>query len=255
MRTDLHVHTHFSFDSQADIQRACRQAVQAGLTHIGFNDHFDLDPSSKEKGYDQSAFFDEIKAAQDAFAGRLRILAGVEFSEPHLYPKEYEQTLSQPYDYVIGAVHYIDGMDPYFTEKMAYPLPKMYERYWEEMERMVETGGFQIVAHLDYPKRYYNACLFEDQTVLRILQKACDKGMALEINTSPFRKEEAEPMPGSRLLELYAKAGGYHITLGSDAHEPEQVGTGIERGLALGSSYGFQPCWFENKKLKTGVWG
>ena len=62
-------------------------------------------------------------------------------------------------------------------------------------------------------------------------------------------------MPGSRLLELYAKAGGYHITLGSDAHEPEQVGTGIERGLALGSSYGFQPCWFENKKLKTGVWG
>ena len=63
MRTDLHVHTHFSFDSQTDIQRACRQAVQAGLTHIGFNDHFDLDPSSKEKGYDQSAFFDEIKAA------------------------------------------------------------------------------------------------------------------------------------------------------------------------------------------------
>ena len=107
MWTDLHVHTHFSFDSQTDIQRACRQAVQAGLTHIGFNDHFDLDPSSKEKGYDQSAFFDEIKAAQDAFAGRLRILAGVEFSEPHLYPKEYEQTLSQPYDYVIGAVHYI----------------------------------------------------------------------------------------------------------------------------------------------------
>ena len=162
MRTDLHVHTHFSFDSQADIQRACRQAVQAGLTHIGFNDHFDLDPSSKEKGYDQSAFFDEIKAAQDAFAGRLRILAGVEFSEPHLYPKEYEQTLSQPYDYVIGAVHYIDGMDPYFTEKMAYPLPKMYERYWEEMERMVETGGFQIIAHLDYPKRYYNASHFAE---------------------------------------------------------------------------------------------
>ena len=50
MWTDLHVHTHFSFDSQTDIQRACRQAVQAGLTHIGFNDHFDLDPSSKEKG-------------------------------------------------------------------------------------------------------------------------------------------------------------------------------------------------------------
>ena len=144
---------------------------------------------------------------------------------------------------------------PYFTEKRTSPLPKMYERYWEEMERMVETGGFQIIAHLDYPKRYYNACLFEDQTVLRILQKACDKGMALEINTSPFRKEETEPMPGSRLLELYAKAGGYHITLGSDAHEPEQVGTGIERGLAFGSSYGFQPCWFENKKLKTGVWG
>ena len=82
------------------------------------------------------------------------------FPEPHLYPKEYEQTLSQPYDYVIGAVHYIDGMDPYFTEKMTYPLPKMYERYWEEMERMVETGGFQIIAHLDYPSAITTlACL------------------------------------------------------------------------------------------------
>ena len=77
MRTDLHVHTHFSFDSQADIQQACRQAVQAGITHIGFNDHFDLDPSCKEKGYDQAAFFDEIKAAQDAFAGSRRSFAGV----------------------------------------------------------------------------------------------------------------------------------------------------------------------------------
>lgn len=255
MRTDLHVHSHFSFDSDMNIQQACRQAVQAGLTHIGFNDHYDMDPSCESCGYDQNAFFDEIKAAQDKFAGRLTVLAGIEFSEPHLYPKEYEQVLSQPYDYVIGGIHYIDGMDPYFTEKMTYPLPKMYERYWEEMEKMVETGGFQIVAHLDYPKRYYDACLFEDQTIFRILQKISDKGLVLEINTSPLRKGEPEPMPSNRMLDLYAKVGGYHITLGSDAHEPDQVGTGIERGLEIGKTHGLQPCYFQGRKLMTGAWG
>lgn len=255
MRTDLHVHSHFSFDSQTEMQAACRQAVQAGLTHIGFTDHYDLDPSCEEGIYDPEAFFEEIKAVQDKFAGRLAILAGIEFSEPHLYPKEYEKIRTLPYDYIIGAIHYIDGMDPYFTEKMTYPLPKMYERYWEEMERMVETGGFQIIAHLDYPKRYFNACLAEDQTMLRIFQKACDRGLALEINTSPFRKGETEPMPVERMLELYTKAGGYHITLGSDAHEPEQAGSGIERGRDIAKKLGLQPCIFEKRKLITQPWG
>lgn len=255
MRTDMHVHTHFSFDSNADMQQACRQAVQAGLTHIGFTDHFDLDPSCENGTYDPSAFFDEIKAAQDKFAGRLTILAGIEFSEPHLYPKAYEKVQSLPYDYIIGAIHYIDGMDPYFTEKMTYPLPKMYERYWEEMERMVETGGFQIIAHLDYPKRYFNACLSDDQMLLRIFQKACDKGLALEVNTSPFRKGEKEPMPSLRMLELYTKAGGYHITLGSDAHTPEQVGSHIDQGRELGKQLGLQPCAFQNRKPVVQPWG
>lgn len=255
MRTDLHVHTHFSFDSNAELQKACRRAVQAGLTHIGFTDHFDLDPGCENGTYDPDAFFDEIKAAQDRFAGRLTILAGVEFSEPHLYPREYEQALSRPYDYLIGAIHYIDGMDPYFTDQMRYPLPRMYERYWEEMERMVETGGFQILAHMDYPKRYYDACLSDDQTLLRILQKACDKGLVVEINTSPLRKGEAEAMPSDRMLDLYAKAGGYHVALGSDAHEPEHVGADIDRGREIGKRFGLQPCCFQDRKLVTGPWG
>ncbi len=33
---------------------------------------------------------------------------------------------------------------------MTYSTEKCFQRYWEEMERAVETGGFQVLSHMDF---------------------------------------------------------------------------------------------------------
>ncbi len=47
--------------------------------------------------------------------------------------------------------------------------------------------------------------------------------MAIEINTSGYRKELDEPYPALNFLPLIEEIG-LPVTFGSDAHTPEQVG-------------------------------
>ena len=51
-----------------------------------------------------------------------------------------------------------------------------------------------------------------------------DKNMVIEINTSSLRKGHNETMPGKELLEIYKECGGIYVTVGSDAHEIEDIG-------------------------------
>jgi histidinol-phosphatase (PHP family) len=40
-------------------------------------------------------------------------------------------------------------------------------------------------------------------------------------------------MPDLDILHIYARQGGQKITLGSDAHAPEDIGAGFEYALSL----------------------
>ena len=46
-------------------------------------------------------------------------------------------------------------------------------------------------------------------------------------------------MPGIRCLKLYKELGGAVITVGSDAHLPEDVGSGFIEALGLVKKAGF----------------
>ena len=49
----------------------------------------------------------------------------------------------------------------------------------------------------------------------------------MEINTSGIRQEAGESMPPLRTVKLFAELGGTVITVGSDAHKPEDVAAGF----------------------------
>ena len=62
-----------------------------------------------------------------------------------------------------------------------------------------------------------------------IFQKAAETGHALELNTERG-KTIADWKP---VLELFRARGGELVTLGSDAHSPKDVGSGIAQAQAL----------------------
>lgn len=237
------------------MRACCEKAVDRGLTHICFTEHLEHNPHDGGTGYyRQDAYFVQLAEMRAAFKEKLTILSGVEFAEPHLYPAAFARTLAQGYDLVLGSVHWIDDMAPYEPERMTYSVEKMFERYWAEMERTIERGGFQVLSHMDFPKRYAKQCVYEEAVIFRLLQKAVQRGIVLEINASTFRQGLDEPMPNEAFVALYRRAGGALVSIGSDSHYPEHVGADVDRAAALADAYGLRPCIFQQGRAVPCAW-
>ncbi len=234
---DMHIHSRFSVDGKDDMMTMCRAAVERGMRHICFAEHFDMNPRDHGFGYFAFDRFSEaIDAARDEFGGTISILKGLEFSEPHLYPKEFEAMLKKDFDVILGAVHWLGqfligqkGLEGNFGQE------EIFEKYYTEVLKATRFGGFDILAHLDLPKRYVKTSYSELDLVDEILFGLDGSGILLEINTSPLRKGLNECSPDKDLLERYVKHGGRRVCFGSDAHSAAEIGAGLEQAQDLAS--------------------
>lgn len=232
---DLHVHTAFSIDAQDGMKAMCEAALKKGLRYICFTDHLDHNPYDHGYDYfDYDGYAKAIEAVRREFGDRIQILKGVEFGEPHLYPQEFEAILQKDFDMIIAGVHFIDDLfigEEKLLEK--YSGQQIYELYYEQVLRMVEFGGFDVLAHLDFPKKYLPSSGHDLAIAAEILSQLAKSGIALEINTSPFRKGLQECAPGTRLYQTYLQYGGSKITCGSDAHCAAHVAADFKQALAM----------------------
>lgn len=235
INADLHVHSKFSIDSQAEMHDICKKAISLGLKYIAFTDHFDMNPN--DHGYqffNYDRFSKAIDEVRQEFEGDLTVIKGVEFSEPHLYPEALRKLHSLDFDIFLGSVHFI-GPD-FIGERdlrQKMTVEEINRRYYEEVLKAVEFGEFDVLAHLDFPKRYLKQELVNEELIQEIIQKLIKKNIALELNTSTIRKGLGETSPGIGILVKYLSAGGRRITVGSDAHTPADIGAGFDHVFAI----------------------
>jgi histidinol-phosphatase (PHP family) len=162
-------------------------------------------------------------------------LSGVEIGGgPHVHPEEYTTYLAKGYDFVLVSVHdWYEGLFASEMVKLPMPAEESYALYWDEVYKTVCYGGFDALAHFDFPKRYYGKVMAE-------------KGIAMEINTSSVRQGMEEPMPGKEILDIYKKCGGKYVTIGSDAHIPEDMGADFDKAEKLCT--GFTQVYYKARK-------
>lgn len=245
VRADSHLHSRHSFDSQAPLADQCRAALSRGLGEVCFTEHFSLDPLAPTYGHmDWAAYRREFEACREAFEGRLAVYWGVEVCEPHLLAPAYAALFSRlPLDGVLGSVHNVGHRKLRRLVQEEGP-DRAAALYFGEVLAMVEGGRMEVAAHLDLVKRYMGtplapAQLEANRPVLEaILSRVVQRGLALEVNTSTLEKL-GEPMPSPWILRLYRQLGGWRVTLGSDAHQPERVGQGLAAAAALARELGF----------------
>ena len=60
----------------------------------------------------------------------------------------------------------------------------------------------------------------------------CGKNLSMELNTSGYNHQTKEVYPSREIIEKCVKLD-IGLTLGSDAHRPEEVGRHYDRALAL----------------------
>ncbi|MET9273269.1 PHP domain-containing protein [Kribbella sp. NPDC003557] len=261
---DSHVHSQWSWDAlRGSMEATCRRAVEIGLPALVFTEHADFTPWAVSDGealptrwqalvseqvltppaLDLDSYLESLERCRHHFPD-LRILSGIELSEPHWHTAAVEALpKAADFDLVISSVHSLRtdaGLGEVSLAYDALPAADVVRTYLAETLRMIEQyDGFDVLAHLDYPLRYWptGAGRFDPETfeeefraVLRAL--AC-KGKALELNT----KLPLSP----QLLRWWRAEGGSGITFASDAHEPEMLARGFPEAVAIAESCGFRP--------------
>jgi len=262
---DLHIHSAISHDGTAGIREVCRKAQELSLGEIGFTEHLDLHPSDPHFGlHNYEQYQEEIERARKEFP-KLGIRMGVEVTYLPGIRKEIQEYLEhKEYDYVLGAVHLVEdgrttiseeeGCRDFFARKDS---GECYQEYFELALETVRSGLFDAIAHLDLINRYGLSYCPEGWEwtayyglVRRIYEGMIKRGMALEINTSGLRQGPNRPYPDQDLLEFYRELQGEMITIGSDAHQLENLGFGVEPTLNLVRHLGFsQVVSFERRNV------
>lgn len=250
---DMHVHSSFSIDARDDTDSMCESAIEKGLEYICFTDH--CDTNERDPGAGRFQFDDytrAIEAARERFGDRIRILKGIEFGEPHVYPKQFEEIVALDFDVVLGSMHWIGSLFVDESLLQRFTVEQAFEKYYEQVLATVRLGGFDVLAHLDFPKRYLRDSDESSGMIDEIMKELVDRGMALEINTSSIRKGLPETLPGPTLVDRYVRAGGRRITVGSDAHSCSDIATGFEHAERLVmANIGLQVGVFEGRKFRA----
>ena len=210
--TDLHTHSKFSADGRCSLGDLIRQAIEAGLTHLGVSEHFNYDydrlhlhiDGKAVPPIDEAAYFSAARQAQRDCADRL-------------FP------------------HYCDGRSKAFA----------YNAYlYRVLESLDAQYPYDIVAHIGYcsrnatypdPKlRYADFSDVLDEILRRIIRR----GKILEVNTSS-KTAGSDFLPDTDILYRYFELGGRAVSFGSDAHDTWRVGEKRELVCAALKKIGF----------------
>ena len=65
-------------------------------------------------------------------------------------------------------------------------------------------------------------------------------GKGIEANTSGYRYGMGDLSPATDIIQLYSDLGGTGITVGSDSHRPEHLGSRVRETYDLLRSIGFR---------------
>lgn len=246
---DMHIHTEFSCDSQVKMEDYVLEAKKNGITTICFTDHVDL--NTNDYGYNYYSadkFWNKYNMIKSKTEKGIDVLAGIEFGEPHLYEEHLSELAKYPYDFIIGSIHWIGDMFPCQKVREQYSAKEFYRLYWQEVLKTVQSGGFDALGHIDFPKRYYGEIYYEEPVMNEIFCNLLEKDLVLEINTSSLRKGHTQTMPGKELLEMYKANGGKYVTIGSDAHDVKDIGADYIIAKKLLEEVGLQEVIYRQRK-------
>jgi histidinol-phosphatase (PHP family) len=257
MKFDLHTHHDRCGHATGKIRDYIEAAIQNGLQVIGISDHSPHFYKDEEHAYpgiamaksEFSHYVSEVLQLKEIYKDKIEVLLGVEsdFFTDHkdLYRNIYR---SYPFDYIIGSVHYVNGVN-IFNKSRWDGLTELdclreKEMYYDLIQQSACSGMFDVLGHIDAMKGFFPQFSniptdVVDQT-LKVIAKA---QVAIEINTSGKNKDCGGWYPANEILER-ACYYGVKVTFGSDSHTPDRVGDEWDQVKTYLKEIGFEEWVF-----------
>lgn len=255
---DTHIHSIHSFDGNHSCSQLCESAIKRNAKGICITDHCDIDM----KDYDFDALvknqFEDIELAKKRYGDKLEIMFGIELGQGiYLKEKSLDIISRYNYDFILGSIHNLENMqDFYFLDFKNESIDELLTRYFNDLLLLVKWNKIDSLAHLTYPLRY----IYErenivvdlskyDEIITQIFSELINNEKALELNVSGLFMPISETLPSADLIKKYHDMGGKYVTIGSDAHYCEKVCNGVEEGLDILKSCGFESYTiYKNRK-------
>lgn len=249
---DCHVHTQFSTDSKMNIEDALKRASDLDIGII-ITEHIDLNYPAEGKFIfsTENYFRDYAKYRND------KLLLGIEMGIREDCVEENKKLAqNDQIDYIIGSVHVIDNVDLFesiFYEGRSKKV--VYSHYLRTMLECIKKHDFiDSLGHIDYIARYAR---FEDNEIYymdfrdeidEILKTLIQNEKAIEINTRRIGDSKAV----DSLIQIYRRyheLGGRIVTIGSDAHTPENIGANFNNAKEIADMCNLKMVYFKERKL------
>jgi len=255
MLIDYHIHTAMSADAKGDIADYVKTARDRGLMEIGFSDHFHLEKQDYSMSYEKLAqYVEKVRSYKEHADFPVKLGLEVDFI-PGL-DSEIEKVVNlERFDYVIGSVHFIDNWgfdDPrYISEYQKWDIAELYCTYFSLVQQCASSWLFDIIGHVDLIKKFKYKPKTHMTNVFKETVKILKKSkVVVEVNTGGLRTPCKEIYPSKTLLQMCFD-NGIPVTLGSDAHMPQDVGKNFDDVLKLIREVGYENvARFTSRKLE-----
>lgn len=248
MIVDYHMHLRDEcndIDHTADAAELfVKRANEGGVHEIGFTEHGYYFRQTRECWsrpyqlercvYDLDVY---VEAVVEAKRRGLPVKLGLEVD---WFPPGDERLAdvlaAYPWDYLLGSVHWIDGLSVDSGLDSGawreWPPEEVWQRYAAEWARAARSRRFDVMSHPDLAKIF--GVKGKNEHYAEMAAAADDGDVALEISTAGLRKPVGEIYPDARLLD----GSSAPVTLASDAHVPAQVGEHFGAALSFARACG-----------------
>lgn len=245
---DYHVHTSLCNHATGTMEQYVQAAVDKGLETICFLDHLTFQEAGRSNAMlprEVPMYVNAARRLAHNYRDRITVRVGLEID---FSPRHVDECIdivnTFDLDVVGGSVHFIDGVDV-VSKRSAWSRGEIgadvvYPQYLAVLDSMLDYDYFDVVCHLDLPKKFNNRPFpGAIRGFAAFLEKAGRKGLAIELNTSGLHYPVEEAFPAPDLLEQCARLR-IPVVTGSDAHTPETVGRGFDQARELLKAAGYR---------------
>lgn len=268
MLIDCHMHTPLCGHARGHPREYVRAAADKGIGLVTFTCHCPAgnDPVFRGAGIrmeraELPAYSKLIaQAAREGERLGVRVLRGI---EAEVYPDTtalgtvYDVIDAGAFDYVLGSLHHqLPGFRAWLVQQGITGDRAIIDTYFRELTAGVLTRRYDSIAHPDVIRIYGTVQRFEpsehEETIHGFLQALVDTDTCMEVNTSGLIKGAYKVHPDPEIL-AWAVAKGVSLTLGSDAHSPEQVGQHFDTVVPMLRNLGFKQAHYFERRQRCAI--
>ena len=233
----------------------CEVSQWYSIEHYGFEPN-GYDDYNYDRMFESS--MQENMKAKEIIGDKFNFICGIELGQAtHDFELAEKIVSDKRLDFVIGSTHKLPNYDDFaFIDYSKYDIPDLMEKYFDETYKLCKWGKFDVLGHLTYLLRY-TKCKggFDldisrfDEIIAESFRCLAQNGKGIEINTSGYRQGYGDSFPSLKYVKLFRDLGGEIITVGSDAHTVDDLGSCVDKGAETALAAGFtRLCYFKERK-------